>query len=86
MSPTTGIDAIIAFSFVAGTNVPLKLTSFPLSTYPSSNIETAGPIAKASSTFIILPSEFDFISKLSNLIPSPLRVSAIPCKDANVNS
>ena len=29
---------------------------------------------------------FDFISKDSNLIPSPLSVSAIPCNDANVNS
>ena len=32
ISPTTGIEAIIALSFVAGTKVPLRLTVFPLST------------------------------------------------------
>ena len=31
-------------------------------------------------------SEFDFISKDSKRIPSPLNVSAIPCKDARVNN
>ena len=86
MSPTTGMDAIIELSFVAGTKVPLKLTIFPLSTYPSNNIDTAGPIAKASSIFKTLPSEFDFISKDSKRIPSPLSVSAIPCNEASVNN
>ena len=44
----------------------------------SNNIDTAGPIAKASSIFKTFPLEFDFISKESKRIPSPLSVSAIP--------
>ena len=86
ISPTTGIDAISEFSLVAGTKVPRKLTVFPLSTYPSNKIETAGPNAKASSIFKMFSLEFDFISKISKRIPSPLRVSAIHCNEANVNN
>ena len=55
MSPTIGIEAIIELSLVAGTKVPLKLTIFPLSTYPSNKIDTAGPIAKDSSIFKTFP-------------------------------
>jgi len=33
-----------------------------------------------------LPFELDCISKISKLIPSPLSVSAIPCKEANVSN
>ena len=32
ISPKTGIEAIIELMVLAGTNVPLKLTTFPLST------------------------------------------------------
>jgi hypothetical protein len=42
--------------------------------------------AKDSSIIKLLPLEFDFISKVSKRIPSPLRVSAIPCKEAKVSN
>ena len=46
ISPTSGIDAIIELSFVAGTKVPLKLTILPLSTYPSNKIDSEQDINK----------------------------------------
>ena len=66
---SNGIEAIIELSLVAGTKVPLRLTIFPLSTYPSNKIDTAGPNAIDSSMFKVLPSEIDFISKISKRIP-----------------
>ena len=84
--PNTGIEAIDLLIVVAGTNVPLKLTSFLLSIYPSINIETAGPIAYISS-IVVRPFLFEkFISKSVNLIPSPVNKSATPCNEARLKS
>jgi len=84
--PNKGMDAIDLFIVVAGTNVPLKLTNFLFSIYPSINIETAGPIAYISSMFV-RPFCFEkFISKSVNLIPSPVNKSAIPCNEAKLKS
>ena len=43
--PSRGIFAIVLFIVVAGTSVPLKLTNLFFSTYPSINIDIAGPNA-----------------------------------------
>ena len=43
--PKTGKEPINLFIVVAGTNVPLKLTSLFFFSYPSTKIEIAGPIA-----------------------------------------
>ena len=67
ISPTTGIEAIIELSLVAGINVPRKLIIFPLSTYPSSKIETAGPIAKTSSIFTYYLQNLTSFQKIQNV-------------------
>ena len=84
--PNKGIDAIVLFIVVAGTNVPLKLTNFLFSIYPSINIDTAGPIAYNSSIVVRFFLFEKFISKLVNLIPSPVNKSAIPCNEAKLKS
>ena len=49
-------------------------------------METAGPIAYISSMVINSFMFENFISKSVNRMPSPVRRSAIPCKDARLNS
>ena len=49
-------------------------------------MDIAGPIAKISSILINWLSFVKFISNSSNRIPSPVTISAIPCKEASVRS
>ena len=76
--PNRGIEAMVLLIVVAGTSVPHKLIVFLDSIYPSNNIETAGPIAYNSSIVVNFFSLENLISKLENLIPSPVNRSAIP--------